>query len=169
MRGTRPWGSSPGVTANYGGLDHEEILWGPALPIGPGGHDAGPTGARLETWLHRWAHRGARDRGRRLWLRRGGDTSPFVSQADGRLDIEVINHGFEDITLHVVWSGQRRRLGRVSGTRTINFTIPWERSLELWIEIDVLAGRACTTRPIWADPGDHLFLEVQQNLRYCGL
>ena len=98
----------------------------------------------------------------------GGDTSPFVSQADGRLNIEVINHGFEDITLHVVWSGQRRRLGRVSGTRTGNFMILWDRSFELWIEIDVLAGGACTTRSIWADPGDHLFLEVQQNLRYCG-
>ena len=99
----------------------------------------------------------------------GRGRGPFIAQQDARINIEVINHGFEDITLHALWSGHRRRLGRVSGTRTANFMIPWDWSVELRIQIDVLAGGECVTRPIWADPGDHILLEVQQNLRYCGL
>ena len=47
--------------------------------------------------------------------------------------------------------------------------IPWDRSVELRIQIDVLAGGECTTRSIWADPGDHILLEVQSRLQYCGL
>ena len=95
--------------------------------------------------------------------------APFTSQAEARINIEVINHGFDDITLHALWSGKRVRLGRVSGTRTGNFMLPWDWTEELRIRIDVLAGGECTTRGIWTDPGDHILLEVQSYLRYCGL
>ena len=99
----------------------------------------------------------------------GSRSAPFTSQADARINIEVINHGFEDITLHALWSGKRVRLGRVSGTMTGNFMLPWDWTEELRIRIDVLAGGECTTRGIWTDPGDHILLEVQSYLRYCGL
>ena len=94
--------------------------------------------------------------------------SPFTSQADARINIEVINHGFDDITVHALWSGKRVRLGRVSGTRTANFMLPWDGADVLRIRIDVLAGGECTTRGIWTDPGDIILLEVQSYLRYCG-
>ena len=98
-----------------------------------------------------------------------GSGSPFVSQEDARIQIEVINHGFQDATLHALWLGRRVRLGTVTGTRTANFMLPWDWSVELRIEIDLLAGGSCTTRPIWTDPGDIILLEIQSRLRYCGL
>ena len=61
-----------GVTlTSGGGLDHDEILWSLALPIGPGCGNAGLTHACQETWLYRLAIRGARNRGRRSRLRWG--------------------------------------------------------------------------------------------------
>ena len=99
----------------------------------------------------------------------GRGRSPFIGQEDARINIEVINHGFQDATLHLVWTGQRRRLGIVTGTRTANFMVPWSFSDMIQIEIRLLAGRGCTTRQIWADPGDIIFLEIQSGLRYCGL
>ena len=99
----------------------------------------------------------------------GATSSPRIAPEDARIDIEVINHGFRDATLYALWVGRRVRLGTVAGTRTANFMLPWDISLELRIEIDLLAGGGCTTRPIWADPGDIIVLEIQSRLRNCGL
>ena len=95
--------------------------------------------------------------------------SPFVSQTDARIQIEVINHGFQDATLHAVWVGKRIRLGTVSGTRTANYTVPWPRGDLIRIEIRLLAGPACITREIWAEPGVTIVLDIQPRLRYCGM
>ena len=99
---------------------------------------------------------------------RGGGRSPFVGQEDARITIEVVNHGFQDITLHAIWLGRRVRLGTVTGTRTGNFMMPLSYSVELQFRIDVLAGQSCTTRPIWTDPGDNILLQIRSGLRYCG-
>jgi len=90
--------------------------------------------------------------------------TPFISQADARLNIEIINHNFQDVTVFANWLGVRRRLGTVSGTRTANYMIPWDRSLELQLEVDMLASPGCITRPIWANPGDVIVLEVQSRI-----
>ena len=94
--------------------------------------------------------------------------TPFVSQEDARITFEVRNHAFKDATLHAIWPGRRVRLGTVIGTRTADYMLPWDRSFELQIEIKQLAGESCTTRRIWADPGDIIFLIIQEGLRYCG-
>jgi hypothetical protein len=94
--------------------------------------------------------------------------TPFIAQEDARINIEVINHGFEDATLHAMWTGKRVRLGTVSGTRTATFMLPWAVPYALQIEIDLLASVACTTRPIVADPGDIILVEIRQDLRNCG-
>ena len=94
--------------------------------------------------------------------------TPFISQEDARINIEVINHGFEDATLHVMAAGRRIRLGTAIGATTANFMLPWDTSLEMHIEIDLLASGSCNTRPIWADPGDNILLEIRQGLRGCG-
>jgi hypothetical protein len=90
--------------------------------------------------------------------------SPFVAPEDARINIEVINHGFQDATLHALWSNQRIRLGTVSGTRTANYMVPWTFSDLLRIEIDLLAGETCITRPIMTDPGDIILLEIDSRL-----
>lgn len=90
--------------------------------------------------------------------------SPFIAQADARINIEVINHGFQDATLHAIWPGKRIRLGTVAGTGTANFMIPWPGSELFRIEIDLLAGSECTTRPIMADPGDIILLEIRSRI-----
>ena len=77
----------------------------------------------------------------------GGRGSPFVAQEDARINIEVINHGFQDVTLHALWSGQRRRLGTVSGTRTANFMLPWDRSCPRTVNslgLETQATRTCS-------------------------
>ena len=98
---------------------------------------------------------------------RGAD--PFISQADARINIEVTNLAFEDATLYATWRGGRRRLGIVTGAQTANFMIPWDWNEELRIEIDLLASARCTTRPILVSPGDVVLLEIQPELRTCGL
>jgi hypothetical protein len=90
--------------------------------------------------------------------------TPFVSQEDARLNIEIINHNFQDVTVFANWSGVRKRLGTVSGTRTARYMLPWDRSLELQLELDMLASPGCITRPIWANPGDVIVLEVQSRI-----
>ena len=95
--------------------------------------------------------------------------SPFVGQDGGRITIEVINHSFDDATLHATWPGQRRRLGTVTGTRTANYMLPWSHSALIRIEIRLLAGPGCTTRETWADPGDIILVEIQSGLRACSL
>ncbi len=93
-----------------------------------------------------------------------GEGSPFVSPQNARINIEIINHGFQDVTLHAVWPGQRVRLGFVTGTKTVNFLLPWARSELLQIEIDLLAGPECITRPMWADPGDIILVEITNQI-----
>ena len=95
--------------------------------------------------------------------------SPFVDPDEARIRIQVINRAFQDATLHAIWSGGRRRLGIVIGNTTANYVLPWERSVLLRFGIDLLAGSECTTREVWANPGDILVLEIQSGLRYCGL
>ena len=94
--------------------------------------------------------------------------SPSIGQEDGTLTIEVVNRGFEELTIHALWLGRTRRLGNVGGTRTAQFVLPWAWTDELRLRIEVLAGSECLTRPIFASPGDHIYMEVQQYLRSCG-
>ena len=95
--------------------------------------------------------------------------SPFVSQDDARINIEVTNFAFEDATLYAFWPGKRVRLGIVTGTRTGEFMFPWDSSDMLRIEIDLLASDRCTTRPISVSPGDVILLEIHPGLRTCDL
>lgn len=94
--------------------------------------------------------------------------NPFVSQADARINIEVTNFAFEDATLYATWSGGRIRLGTVTGTRTAEFILPWDRNEVLRIEIDLLASERCITRGVSVRPGDVILLEIQPGLRNCG-
>ncbi len=93
-----------------------------------------------------------------------GEGSPFVSQENSRINIEIVNRGFQDATLHATWRGQRVRLGFVTGTRTVNFMLPWDTGELIPFEIDLLAGPECITPPIWAYPGDIILVEITNQI-----
>ena len=90
--------------------------------------------------------------------------SPFASPDDQRIVIDVINHNFQDFTLHAHWGGRRVRLGTILGTRTASFRLPWDGTELLQIELDQLAGDRCVTELISATPGETIFLEIPSYL-----
>jgi hypothetical protein len=90
--------------------------------------------------------------------------SPFASPEDQRIVIEVINHNFQDVTLHALWLGRRVRLGTILGTRSANFRLAWDQTELLRIELDQLAGESCVTELISATPGEIIFLEIPSHL-----
>lgn len=99
--------------------------------------------------------------------------SPFSEAAGERelIQIDVLNNNFSDATLWAVVEDSRRiRLGSVTGKTDASFRIPWRFSETLRIEIDMVAGPRCVTRPIVTDPGDILQLEIDSvftNTRDC--
>ena len=78
----------------------------------------------------------------------------------GTMQVLIENRAFENATVHAVWPGQRLRLGTVTGHTTAEFTVELATSVLLSFEIDLFAGRDCTTDQIWADPGDIIVLEI---------
>ncbi len=90
----------------------------------------------------------------------GRGAGPFIAQADARINIEVLNRAYQDVTLYAIWPGRRVRLGTVSGLMDANYVLPWRVSEFLRIEMDMLAGEKCILRPIIADPGDIILLEI---------
>ena len=120
---------------------------GPPARVGRRGSTAGRIAA-LGIVVAGFACGGARGRG------------PFIAQADARINIEVLNRAYQDVTLHAIWPGRRVRLGTVSGLTDANYVLPWSVSEFLRIEMDMLAGENCILRPIIADPGDIILLEI---------
>ena len=87
--------------------------------------------------------------------------SPFDDEGAQSIRIDVENLNFADATLHARRGGQRVRLGVVSGKTDQSFEMPWTFSLQLQVEIDLLAGPACVTRPLQVDPGDVILLRIE--------
>ena len=81
---------------------------------------------------------------------------------EDQVRIEVENRNFNDVTVWAIaQGGQRTRLGTVRGKSDSVFTMPWEFSLPLRLELDLVAGPRCTTEELPVDPGDSLLLQVQ--------
>jgi hypothetical protein len=100
----------------------------------------------------------------------GTQGSPFQGGADGErsIRIEVRNLNFSDATLHALRGSERVRLGIVTGKTDRSFDVPWTLSLPLQIQIDLLAGERCTTRPMQVDPGDVIQLQIESVLGRSG-
>lgn len=79
--------------------------------------------------------------------------------------VYVTNRNFMDATVWALTTGSRDRLGIVTGKREAVFTIPWDFSTDLWLEIDMLAGARCTTESLPVDPGDDIevIIDVDMN------
>jgi hypothetical protein len=92
----------------------------------------------------------------------GGPENPFdQDRGPSQVRIIVINNDFNDATLFALGSGERRRLGVVTGKTEASYVIPWRLSGPLRIEINILAAGSCTTPTIQVDPGDLLELQIQ--------
>ncbi len=87
---------------------------------------------------------------------------PFTREPveEETIRIRVQNDNFMDARLHALSLSGRHLLGVVTGKQQAVLAIPWDFSGPLRIEIDLLAGPKCTTRPIDADPGDTFDLRI---------
>jgi hypothetical protein len=98
----------------------------------------------------------------------GSASNPFQqpSQREQEVKIFVLNLAFMDATVWSVTNGGRRRLGQVTGKRETVFTVPLTHTVEMYLEVDILAGPRCFTERLFVDPGDHLELELNTNNPY---
>jgi len=88
------------------------------------------------------------------------------NETSGEIRIDVLNHNFSDATIWaVIRESSRRRLGVVTGKTDETYVLEWDFTQPLRLEIDLLAGSRCLTRPIDVDPGDILQLEIQAVFR----
>jgi hypothetical protein len=94
-----------------------------------------------------------------------GAQDPFAGDGERELvRIHVRNLNFSEANLWAVSPSGRRRLGTVTGKGDAVYTIPWNFSERLQIEIDLLAGPRCITDPLIVDPGDELQLQIEVQL-----
>ena len=91
-----------------------------------------------------------------------GGGNPFTNSEDRpqTIRVEVQNLNFADARLHAIRNGQRILMGTVVGKDDATFTVSWEFSQSLRIEINLLAGPSCTTEVLQVDAGDILRLQI---------
>jgi hypothetical protein len=92
--------------------------------------------------------------------------SPFEASVEGdrTIRIEVRNFNFADATLYARRGSERIRMGVVTGKTDQTFNIPWSVSLPLQVEINLLAGDRCITRPRSVEPGEVILVQIQINM-----
>ena len=78
--------------------------------------------------------------------------------------VEVQNQGFLDMTIYVIRSGQRVRLGQVSGNSTATFELPRtvvNPGLPIRFQADPIGGnRTPFSQEIGVSPGDTVVLRI---------
>lgn len=79
---------------------------------------------------------------------------------DETIRIHVTNLNFMDATLWAVTTGERKKLGILTGKRQEVYTIPWDFSTDLRIEIDLLASGKCLTDALPVSPGEDIELII---------
>ena len=78
--------------------------------------------------------------------------------------ILIINRNFSDATIRLFHMGSNgRRLGRVTGASQMEFTLPWS-SIDLYLEIRMMAGGTFYTDRLVVDRGDYLELQIPSNI-----
>ncbi|MGE0160283.1 MAG: hypothetical protein AB7T31_12805 [Gemmatimonadales bacterium] len=85
-----------------------------------------------------------------------------------QIRLRVRNANFYDATITVLGDTAQRRLGVVGGNQTAVFTMPWEFSSGLRLQIDLLAGPSCTTEAIQVNPGDSIEFQIPPDLGSTG-
>ena len=85
---------------------------------------------------------------------------PFLDTAPDEVQLYVRNQNYYDATLSAISDTGIRRLGIVGGQQEARFSMPWAVSAGLRVQIDLLAGRTCTTPPMQVNPGDIVELQI---------
>ncbi len=92
--------------------------------------------------------------------------NPFDAPAQGEstIRIEVQNLNFADATLFARRGSERIRMGVVTGKTDRSFDLPWTIAYPLQVEINLLAGDRCITRPRSVEPGEVVLLQIRINM-----
>ena len=91
------------------------------------------------------------------------DPSSTEGTAD-RIRVEVDNLNFNDATIWAMRSGQRIRVGRVTGKTEQNFTIEWNMAVPISFQVDVVSGRTCGTQQIPVDSNSRVWVTIPSSL-----
>lgn len=96
---------------------------------------------------------------------RAGEGNPAITPGlEDQIEIRIINNNFSDARLYAVHPRAREFLGMLTGKTEANYTLDWDFSQTLSIEISLLAGGTCTTEELIVDPGEALFLSIDSTL-----
>lgn len=96
--------------------------------------------------------------------RGGNGNPPGIPGLEDQIEIRVINNNFSDARLYAVHPGGREYIGVLTGKTEANYTLDWDWSHTLAIEISLLAGGTCTTEELIVDPGEALFLSIDSTM-----
>jgi hypothetical protein len=96
--------------------------------------------------------------------------NPFDGSGAGvpQMRLRVRNANFYDATITAIGDTTQRRLGVVGGNTSATFTMPWEFSSGLRVQVDLLAGPSCTTDVIQVNPGDEIEFQIPPDLGTSG-
>lgn len=90
--------------------------------------------------------------------------NPFASRSQRQIVIVVENQHLSSVTLSVISSEGRPRLGSVNPSSNASFTMPWRNATDLRIEITSVGRRNYTTGSLLVRPGERVFLRIDPNL-----
>ena len=80
--------------------------------------------------------------------------------AGSDVQVTVETQNFKDAVVYAVWgSGNRDRLGMVTGNTSQTFTAPWKAG-DMRVEIDFIAGDDIFTESMGVNRGDHLHVQI---------
>ena len=96
---------------------------------------------------------------------RAGEGNPAITPGlEDQIEIRIINNNFSDARMYAVRPGEREYIGLLTGKTEANYTLDWDISQTLSIEISLLAGGTCMTEELIVDPGEALFLSIESSL-----
>ncbi|MDE0074060.1 MAG: hypothetical protein OXR82_13775 [Gammaproteobacteria bacterium] len=96
---------------------------------------------------------------------RAGEGNPAITPGlENQIEIRIINNNFSDARMYAVHQRGREYIGMLTGKTEANYTLDWDISQTLSIEISLLAGGTCTTEELIVDPGEALFLSIDSTL-----
>ncbi len=94
----------------------------------------------------------------------GNEDNPFSDEfttRGGQIELVVSNVNFQDATLTAFHQAGRQRLGVVDGKGSRRFTMDWEGTRDLQIQIDLLSSVSYLTPPLSVSIGDVLRLQIE--------
>jgi hypothetical protein len=93
-----------------------------------------------------------------------GPSTRSTRGSEDPIVIEVQNLNFNDVSIWTVRSGQRIRLGRVTGKTDKTFRIGWNVAVPIRFDIDVTGGRSCATANVAVDPNAFVWVSIPSSV-----